>query len=50
MIKTELKNIRQSKMLLVTTIAICCIPVLYAVVFLKEMSTKIGRASCRERV
>ena len=35
MIKAELKNIRQSKMLLVTTIAICCIPVLYAVVFLK---------------
>lgn len=35
MIKAELKNIRQSKMLMVTTIAICCIPVLYAVVFLK---------------
>lgn len=35
MIKAELKNIRQSKILLVTTIAICCIPVLYAVVFLK---------------
>ena len=35
MIKAELKNIRQSKMLLITTIAICCIPVLYAVVFLK---------------
>ena len=35
MIKAELKNIQQSKMLLVTTIAICCIPVLYAVVFLK---------------
>ena len=35
MIKAELKNIRQSKMLMVTTVAICCIPVLYAAVFLK---------------
>ncbi|MDO4271666.1 MAG: YhgE/Pip domain-containing protein [Candidatus Saccharibacteria bacterium] len=42
MIRAELKKIWQNKMLLVTVIAICCVPILYAGFFLKGVWNPYG--------
>ncbi|SHO53907.1 YhgE/Pip domain-containing protein [Anaerocolumna xylanovorans] len=43
MIKTEWKKIRENKLLLVSFIVICCIPLLYASFFLKSMWDPYGK-------